>query len=119
MTDSGESSGNQTPRLVEGLSLRACIGVSGMIVSASRSWRSLLGWNRADLAQGAFVERVHPDDVDTVVGAIHRVYYSGASADFMCRYARKAGGYALVAWQAIPRRDVQFIDLQGKVTSSQ
>lgn len=101
----------ERPRTLD--ELRACIGVSGMIMYASRSWTSILGWSRADLAEGAFVERIHPDDMDEVVNAIHQIYQSGASANFACRYARKDGSYALIAWEALPRRDVQYINLRG------
>lgn len=95
--------------------LRARIGISGKITYASRSWQSLLGWHRADLAIGAFVERVHPDDVDGVVAAIHQVYRNGTGIHFTCRYAHRDGGYLVVAWQARPRRDIQYIDLRGRL----
>lgn len=94
-------------------SLRAVLAVSGGLAHAGAEWRRLLGWSLADLAVGTFIERVHPDDLDTAVRAIHAAYAGGAPVSFICRFAHRDGSYVRIHWQAAPRPDQLDLDLMG------
>jgi len=94
--------------------LRASLAVNGGLTSADAAWERLLGWAVHDLSNALFVERVHPDDQDTVIGAIHSAYTSGTTVSFSCRYAHKDGGYLRVAWTASPRTGQVELDLLGR-----
>jgi PAS domain-containing protein len=93
--------------------LRATLAVSGGLVALDGAWASVLGWGTADLTGAAFIERVHPDDQDLVIGAIHSTYGSGAPAGFTCRYARRDGSYLRLAWEASPQPGGVELDLLG------
>ncbi len=93
--------------------LRATLAISGGLAHAGAEWRRLLGWNSADLAGGSFIERVHPDDLDIVVHAIHLAYASNAPVPFTCRYAHKDGRYPWVHWQAAPQLGQLELTLSG------
>lgn len=73
----------------------------------------MLGWSTEDLAGGTFIERVHPDDLDTAVRAIHAAYAGGVPVGFACRYAHKDGSYIRIHWEAAPRPDQLDLDLTG------
>ncbi|NTU81023.1 MAG: PAS domain-containing protein [Chloroflexales bacterium] len=98
--------------------LRAALAISGGLARASAEWRRVLGWSPKDLAGGTFIERVHPDDLDAVVHAIHTAYASGAPVAFTCRYAHKDGSYPHMLWEATPRLERLELELTGKLAEA-
>lgn len=94
-------------------SLRATLAVSGALANASAEWRIVLGWSPSELVGGTFLERIHPDDLDTAVRAIHEAYAGGITIRFSCRLAHKDGGYVRIHWAAAPRPDELDLDLTG------
>lgn len=93
--------------------LRAVLAVDGSFVPIGEGWNHLLGWQPGDLAGSAFIERVHPDDQEMVIAAIHAVYAAGAAASLSCRYARKDGSYLWLSWLATPRPGGIELELTG------
>lgn len=93
--------------------LRATLAVSGGLAPVGDAWERVLGWTTADIVGTTFIERVHPDDRDHVIAAIHAAYASGAIAVFGCRYARKDGSYRRMAWEASPLPGLIELDLAG------
>lgn len=94
--------------------LRATLAVNGSLTPTGEAWKHILGWHAHELAGTAFIERVHPDDQDAVIGVIHAVYANGTAASFACRYASKNGGYLWLAWMAEPRPGHIELDLVGR-----
>lgn len=94
--------------------LRATIDISARFASASPSWQAVLGWDAPALLGDSFVVRVHPDDMELAVGAIHSALGSGAAACFRARYAHRDGTYVPLRWRVAPRLDRLLIDLTGR-----
>lgn len=94
--------------------LHATLAVSGGLSQTGAAWEQLLGWGAADLAGATFIERVHPDDQEAVIAAIHAAYASGGTTTFACRYARKDGSYLRLRWEAAPRPGRVELELTGR-----
>lgn len=95
--------------------LRASLAVNGGLTAVDAAWERLLGWGVNDLCDALFIERVHPDDYETVIGAIHGAYTGETTVSFSCRYAHKEGGYLRVTWTASPRPGQLELDLVGRL----
>jgi PAS domain-containing protein len=94
--------------------LRATLVVSGGLVAADGGWDAVLGWLPNELIAATFIERVHPDDQDLVIRAIHRAYGGGTPAGFVCRYARRDGTYLRLVWEASLQPGRVELDLVGR-----
>lgn len=96
------------------LILRATLTVSGSLVPADGVWERVLGWSPADLRGASFIERVHPDDQEAVIAAIHTAYASGLRSVFACRYGHKDGSYLWLRWDAVLLPGRVELDLSGR-----
>lgn len=94
--------------------LCATIDISARFASVSPSWLAVLGWDAPALLGDTFVVRVHPDDMEDVIGAMHSALSSGATTCFAARYAHRDGIYLTVRWRLAPRLDRLRIDLIGR-----
>lgn len=93
--------------------LRATIDVSARFVGVSPGWLPLLGWDGHTLLGESFVVRVHPDDLEAAVGAIHGAIGGGAVC-FAARYAHRDGTYLALRWRIAPRLDRLQLQLTGR-----
>lgn len=94
--------------------LRATLSISGTLTAIEGVWAAVLGWEPAELAGVSFIERVHPDDFDLVIGAIHDAYATDASSGFACRYAHRDGAYLWLAWELRPHQGRVELELRGQ-----
>lgn len=94
--------------------LRATIDISARFASVNAGWHTVLGWDARTLLGDSFVVRVHPDDMELAVGAIHSVLGSGAAACFAARYAHRDGTYVPLRWRIAPQLDRLLLDLLGR-----
>ncbi len=84
----------------EAPAMRATIGLNGYFVAVSAAWQRILGWNSAELVAQPFIERIHPDDLDTVIAAVHHLQKGGEQANFCGRFRRRDGTYVQLHWHA-------------------
>jgi len=80
--------------------MQATIGLNGYFVAANTAWQHTLGWNSTELVAQPFVERIHPDDLDTVIAAVHDLQKGGEHAGFRSRFQRRDGTYVQLYWHA-------------------
>lgn len=95
--------------------LQASIDVTGSITAASPYWERLLGWPEQELLATPFIARVHPDDLDTVISAIHHLHSGGTQVQFACRLAGKDRSFTWISWQARVQHETSGIELHGNV----
>lgn len=84
----------------EAVMLQASIGLAGHFLAVNTAWQRLLGWSAAELMALPFTERIHPDDLDNVIAAIHHLHNGGPQTSFRCRFRRRDGVYVRLIWQA-------------------
>jgi PAS domain-containing protein len=95
--------------------LQASIDVTGSITAASACWERLLGWPEQELLATPFIARVHPDDLETVISAIHHLHSGGTQVQFACRLVGKDRSFIWISWQARVHQDTSRIELRGNV----
>jgi PAS domain S-box-containing protein len=84
----------------EAPTMQATIGLNGYFVAVSAGWQRMLGWNSAELVALPFIERIHPDDLDTVIATVHHLQKGGEQASFRGRFRRRDGTYVQLHWHA-------------------
>jgi PAS domain S-box-containing protein len=80
--------------------LQATIGLNGYFTAVNAAWQRMLGWNSTELIAQPFIERIHPDDLDTVVTAVHHLQKGGEQSSFRGRFRRRDGTYVQLHWHA-------------------
>ncbi len=95
--------------------LQASIDVTGSFTAAGPCWEQLLGWPEQELLATPFIARVHPDDLETVISAIHHLHSGGTQIQFACRLAGKDRSFTWISWQARLQNDARLIELRGNV----
>lgn len=98
--------------------IHATVGVDGNFLQLDEAWQMALGWSSRELVGTMFIERVHPDDLETVIAAIHYLHGGGCATTFACRYRRKNGMYTWLTWYAALHPDQFVLNLTGQVSAS-
>jgi PAS domain S-box-containing protein len=88
-----------------------CASFSGYLTRADSNWQPVLGWTTDELVGTQIINRVHPDDLDIVVEAIHHLCAGGGALTFECRYLCKDGTYARLTWHVTPHIEHLVMDL--------
>jgi hypothetical protein len=92
--------------------------VTGSITAAGPCWERLLGWLEQELLATPFIARVHPDDLETFISAIHHLHSGGTEIQFACRLAGKDRSFTWIFWQARLQSDANGIELRGKLSTA-
>jgi PAS domain S-box-containing protein len=77
------------------------ISPQGYLTAINPAWKTVLGYEEADLLRQHFGPFVHPDDIGKTVEAIAAAS-TGPLVNFEVRIKHKAGGYRHIAWSAAP-----------------
>ena len=78
------------------------IGPDGLYRAANPAWKTLLGYDEADLIGKRAGSLVHPDDQHGALDRFHALSRGEALSDFDCRMLAKDGTYLWVNWTAMP-----------------
>jgi len=79
--------------------------LEGFFTSTNPAWSQTLGWTEAEIAQGPFLELVHPDDRETTAAAFQVLQRGEPVFRFENRYRTKLGDYRWISWVAVPEGD--------------
>jgi diguanylate cyclase (GGDEF)-like protein/PAS domain S-box-containing protein len=74
--------------------------LDGTIQRVNASWESMLGYSRAELEGGSFLDYVHPEDQDATLAEMARLAEGQVTFYFENRYRHRDGGYRRLAWSA-------------------
>lgn len=99
--------------------LQASIDITGKFIAAGSCWERTLGWSVGELLQTPFIARVHPDDLDTAIAAIHHLHSGGRQVSFFCRLATRDRAFIWIRWQASLLEEATRIDLLGYLQESE
>lgn len=75
----------------------------GRFVQVNATWSDVLGWSPADVAQRAFLDLVHPDDVSKASCALAALSYGETIQRLDLRCRGSDGSYRTLSWRARPR----------------
>ena len=84
------------------------IGPDGLYRAANPAWKTLLGYNEADLVGAAAGSLVHPDDQRAALERFAILSSGEPMDDFDCRMRAKDGTYLWVNWTAVPEGDAIY-----------
>jgi PAS domain S-box-containing protein len=85
------------------LELLGVLNTAGFFESSNPAWQMLLGWSEADVAQTAFLDFIHPDDVAATRAAFDAALHRGLPALRLDNRLRTAvGDYRWLSWVAVP-----------------
>jgi len=77
----------------------AVFGLDGTFRRVNPAWQTVLGWSPEDLIGRAFLDLVHPDDVDRTIAEFARANAEGtATTTFVNRYRHKDGTHRWLDW---------------------
>ena len=86
-----------------------CIAdTEGYFRRLNRHWEVLLGYRLEDLIGTRFMDLVHPDDLESTLGALTDLKNQMAVINFTNRYRCRDGTYRWIEWRSIPRGDLIY-----------
>src|SRR5262249_58042867 len=74
----------------------------GHLLQLNPSWRTVLGYDDAELKAISGLDLVHPDDRTTMLERMEELRKGGTAAQFEGRYRHKDGSYRWLMWSAVP-----------------
>ncbi|MFL6711290.1 MAG: PAS domain-containing protein [Massilia sp.] len=75
------------------------------IVAINPAWQAMLGWTECELIGTAFLDLVHPDDVEATVREAGSLSKGNKTLYFENRYRHRDGSYRWLSWTAVPDAD--------------
>lgn len=81
------------------------IGPDGLYRAANPAWKSLLGYDEAELVGMKAGRLVHPDDRLAAMEHFDGLKTGRAMTDYDCRMRAKDGSYLWINWSAMPEGD--------------
>ncbi|TVQ54290.1 MAG: PAS domain S-box protein [Spirulina sp. DLM2.Bin59] len=85
-----------------GLELLCIADLQGNFRRLNRAWSRSLGYELAELEGKPFLDFIHPDDLESTLGAIAHLGDQNKVTSFVNRYRGKNGNYFYVEWSAAP-----------------
>ena len=84
------------------LDMLAIAGMDGYFKELNPAWTRTLGWSREELMATAYVDFVHPDDVQATIDIGTQLMEGEPVVDFVNRYRTKDGSYKYISWASHP-----------------
>lgn len=84
------------------------IGPDGLYRAANPAWKTLLGYDEADLVGARAGSLVHPDDQQAAMEQFTALSRGEPMGDFDCRMRARDGTYLWVNWTAMPEGDAIY-----------
>ena len=91
----------------------------GRFVRLAKGWEDLLGYPIKTLEGTNFIDLVHPDDVEMTRTALSAIVDDATPHEFVNRYRRADGSYAVLSWQTALSDDGNIYFLATDVTERQ
>ncbi len=84
------------------LDLLCIADTSGNFIKVNAEWEAVLGYTVQELEQRAFLEFVHPDDLEGTRAAMAKLDTQKPVLQFVNRYRHKDGSYRHIEWRSHP-----------------
>jgi PAS domain S-box-containing protein len=90
------------------LDLLCIANTDGYFIRLNPAWESILGYPLSDLEGSRFLDYVHPDDVESTLGAIAQLSAQQSIASFVNRYRCQDGSYRYLEWRSFPMESLIY-----------
>ncbi len=87
------------------LDLLCIADTAGHFLRLNPEWEKVLGYPLAELEGQAFLDYVHPDDIDATLDAIKKLSSGSQVTAFVNRYRSRDGSYRWIEWRSYPVGD--------------
>jgi PAS domain S-box-containing protein len=84
------------------LDLLCIANVDGYFLRLNNAWETTLGYRLEDLQGKRFLDLVHPDDLESTLGAIAALSADQQILNFVNRYRCQDGSYRWIEWRSVP-----------------
>ena len=84
------------------LDLLCIANVDGYFLRLNNAWETTLGYRLEDLEGKRFLDFVHPDDLESTLGAIAELSADQQVLNFVNRYRCQDGSYRWIEWRSMP-----------------
>ncbi len=101
-------------------------GADGYFKTINPAFVKTLGWSEQELLQKAYLEFVHPDDLETSVSIVKTLTEGKKNDHFINRFQTKSGTYKILDWVCVPddtsenffciARDITQMKAEGEKT---
>jgi len=85
------------------LDLMAIADTDGYFHKLNVQWEKLLGYSLRELEKARFLDYVHPDDVESTLGAVAELRAQNEVVNFVNRYKCKDSTYRWLEWRSFPQ----------------
>nr|WP_317270252.1 PAS domain-containing protein [Arthrospira sp. PLM2.Bin9] len=90
------------------LDLLCIADIRGNFRRLSQAWEDILGYSLSDLEDRAFLDFVHPEDLNSTQAALGDLNTGCSVQRFTNRYRTKAGDYRYIEWMSIPQGELIY-----------
>ncbi|TVP61286.1 MAG: PAS domain S-box protein [Nodularia sp. (in: Bacteria)] len=90
------------------LDLLCIADTGGHFRRLNQAWEKILGYSISELEGKAFLDFVHPDDLDSTLAAISDLNDDRTIIKFVNRYRTKDGSYRHIEWLSSPQGDLIY-----------
>ncbi|MBS0016760.1 MAG: PAS domain-containing protein, partial [Arthrospira sp. SH-MAG29] len=90
------------------LDLLCIADIRGNFRRLSQAWEDILGYSLSDLEDRAFLDFVHPEDLNSTQAALGDLTAGCSVQRFTNRYRTKSGNYRYIEWMSIPQGELIY-----------
>ncbi|MFA0823230.1 MAG: PAS domain S-box protein [Methanomethylovorans sp.] len=90
------------------LDLLCIANTKGEFIRLNPEWERVLGYSIDELEGRAFLDLVHPEDLESTIETVSKLDKQECIFNFVNRYRAKDGSYHWIEWRSVPRGELIF-----------
>ena len=90
------------------LDLLCIANTKGEFIRLNPEWETVLGYSLEELEGRAFIDLVHPDDLESTIDTVFKLDKQECIFNFVNRYRAKDGSYRWIEWRSVPRGELIY-----------
>lgn len=94
--------------------LKGIVNFEGVMLKASPSFVSTLGWSIEEIQNKSFRDFIHPEDAEAFAAQLGKIAQNISLIDYNMRLRTKSGDYRLISWRAEPDLKLGLIYASGR-----
>jgi diguanylate cyclase (GGDEF)-like protein/PAS domain S-box-containing protein len=92
----------------QALDLFCIADTDGYFRKLNPQWEKVLGYPVQELENKPFLELVHPDDIETTIGALQQLSSKQPVINFVNRYRHRNGDFQWIEWCSMPQGELIY-----------
>ncbi len=90
------------------LDLLCIADLNGRFIKVNKAWERILGMPVKEIEGKAFLDFVHPDDMQHTIDSISILSDNNPVISFINRYRHRDGSYRYIEWRSVPEGDLVY-----------